>query len=169
MPPVVNRMRDGPNGTTRCIMNMLSEDHQDNTADFFLKAPSSVDYWDRNHMELILQELQESLENRITILKSQATKAKDAQKQCWVNATVKIRKSIKEMTIRDFNAHYNCDLISLLLQKSDNTQRNKVLPLETVASTPAPSKMVSKSELAIRTVKRGEEVLYVLIFSLVPI
>jgi hypothetical protein len=161
MPPVVNRNRDGPTSTTRCIMNMLSEDHQDTAASFILKAPSSaVDYWDRSHMMLLLQELQESLDNRLAILKSQASKAKDAQKQCWVNATVKIRKSIKEMSVQDFNAQYKCDLISLLT-KSETTQRQSVYPMSSVASTPAPSKMTSKTELAIRTVKRGEEILYV--------
>jgi len=145
MPPATRR-RDA---TARCIMNVLSEDH-DNGNNAVPVEPE----WDKNHLTLVLQDLQESLQNRLTILKSQSSKAKDNQKQCWGIATVKIRKAIKEMTVREFNAAHGCDLLHLLQQPNSSKKR-----VYDALATPAPSKQPSSMLTVTRTVKRGEAML----------
>lgn len=152
MPPATRR-RDGATSTTRCIMNVLSEDNTDTVGP---STSTSID-WDKNHLTLVLQDLQESLENRLAILKSQASKAKDAQKQCWVNATVKIRKSVKEMTVKECNLLYKIDLLKLLQEPVSVS--NKRRGVWNALATPAPCKAPTVMNTVTRTAKRGEAIL----------
>ena len=152
MPPATRR-RDGATSTTRCIMNVLSEDSCASAG-----PSTTLDHnWDKNHLTLVLQDLQDSLESRLTILKLQASKAKDSQKQCWVNSTVKIRKSVKEMTVKECNLLYKCDLLKLLQEPVQAS--NKRRGVWNAMATPAPSKVPTVMNTVTRTVKRGEAIL----------
>ncbi len=154
------RRRDGATTTARCIMNVLSEDMHDGNGGYGevngVGNNENAIVWDKNHLTLALEDLQESLDNRLVILKSQASKAKDVQKQSWVNATVKIRKSVKEMTVKDFNLLYNCDLLTLLQQPALSKKRRGGW---NAMKTPAPSKPPTAISTVTRTAKRGEAIL----------
>ena len=150
------RRRDGATTTARCIMNVLSDDVDGNGyGDVNGVENNDNVVWDKNHLTLGLEDLQESLENRLVILKSQASKAKDVQKQSWVNAAVKIRKSVKEMTVKEFNLLYNCDLLNLLQQPLSKKRRGAWNAIK----TPAPSKPPTSISTVTRTAKRGEAIL----------
>ena len=159
MPPATRR-RDGATSTTRCIMNVLSEDNSASAgpSSSTTTTTKALDHsWDKNHLTLVLQDLQESLESRLTILRLQTSKAKDAQKHCWMNATVKIRKSVKEMTVKECNLLYKCDLLKLLQEPLQAS--NKRRGLWNAMATPAPSKPSTAMNTVTRTVKRGEAIL----------
>lgn len=144
----------------RQIMNVLSNDDE-NAKPSSHRNSSTTPEWTKEHLSLIIQDLQDSLNDRLAILASDTLKAKDAQKQSWFQSVVKIRKSVKGMTVKEFNeAHGGCDLLALLsvpvaTASSANKKRDRAHELK----TPAPSKGPKSINTISRTVKRGEAIL----------
>lgn len=158
MPVALRRRADH----ARQIMNVLSNDDE-NAKPSSSRNSSTTPEWTKEHLSLIIQDLQDSLNDRLAILASDTLKAKDAQKQSWFQSVVKIRKSVKGMTVKEFNeAHGGCDLLALLsvpvattASSSANKKRDRAHELK----TPAPSKGPKSINTISRTVKRGEAIL----------
>jgi hypothetical protein len=151
--PLATRRRDA---TARRIMKVLGDDT--NTANNNSSNPVAEEEWTKDDMSLVLQDLEESLHDRLSLLATETSKAKDAQKQVHVKSMVKIRKQVRGMSVRQFNETYGCDLLQIL-QMSNNSSssanKKRIRP-EAALATPAPSKNKAIPNTASRTVTRGE-------------
>lgn len=146
--PLATRRRDA---TARRIMKVLGDDTS--TANNSSNPAVVQDEWTKDDLSLVLQDLEESLNDRLSLLATETSKAKDAQKQVHVKSMVKIRKQVRGMSVRQFNETYGCDLLQLL-QMPGAANKKRIRP-EAMA-TPAPSKNKGIPNTASRTVQRGE-------------
>jgi hypothetical protein len=70
---------------------------------------------------------------------------------------MKLPKSIRQMSVRDFNQAHNCDILAVLKGKDGVKLTNKRDCTVAVAATPAPrSRKAADPASALRTKKRGE-------------
>jgi hypothetical protein len=84
-----------------------------------------------------------------------------AQKETIVRGLCTLNKDVKQLTVREFNATFGCDVIDMIreqmaagdVQSSAGTKRFRALNMK----TPAADKM-SKPPTTIRTARRGEVV-----------
>lgn len=162
MPPA-SRRRDA---AASRIMKVLGDDTNvnssgSNNSSSNAKAKEALQpeqEWTRDHLSLVLQDLEESLNDRLSLLASETSKAKDAQKQVHVKSMVKIRKQVRGMSVRQFNETYGCDLLQLLKMPTSSSANKKRIRPEALA-TPAPSRQGKAVPMtASRTVKRGEAI-----------
>ena len=81
------------------------------------------------------------------------------QKETIVQGLCKLNKDVKQLTVREFNATFGCDVIDLIrqqmaagdVQSSAGKKRFRAVSLK----TPAANKL-SKPPMTIRTARRGE-------------
>mmetsp|Transcript_11866 Transcript_11866/g.18203 ORF Transcript_11866/g.18203 Transcript_11866/m.18203 type:complete len:150 (+) Transcript_11866:166-615(+) len=144
--------------TARNILKVLDEDSDANQiVDDHIMTSDELD--------LVIQDMQDSLDNRLKMLALEATRAKSSQKQQFSKNLLKIRKAIKTMTVAEFNEAHNCDLLVLLTENSSlNSSGNKRMRtnpeiISDKLTTPAPAVAKKQAPETVRTVKRGERIL----------
>jgi hypothetical protein len=130
---------------------------------------------DAEHVQLLVEDLQTKLDQHIELLKTDLFTAKTEQHQSHSSGMMKLSKSVRQMTIREFNQTHSCNLLSLL-KGNDGVQREgggvvtsisddaaasfKKRDRMAVAETPAPTRRNPAEDpgSALRTVRRGEAI-----------
>mmetsp|Transcript_3132 Transcript_3132/g.4749 ORF Transcript_3132/g.4749 Transcript_3132/m.4749 type:complete len:235 (+) Transcript_3132:120-824(+) len=143
--------------TARNILKVLDEGSNEN--------PIVEDHlMTSDELELVIQDMQDSLDNRLKILATKATQAKSSQKQHFFKTFVQVHKAIKKMTVAEFNETHGCDLLVLLTENSSKSPSGKKrlranqAVNEDKLKTPAPAAARNQAPATVRTVKRGERI-----------
>ena len=84
------------------------------------------------------------------------------QKEIIVQGLCKLNKDVKQLTVREFNATFGCDVIEMMrehmaagdVQSIAGKKRFRALSMK----TPAANKFAMKPPMTIRTARRGEVV-----------
>ena len=113
---------------------------------------------DSKHVTAVIEELRKEFKNRLAGLKVEFVASKSKQQQVLAASMAKLPKSVKSMSIREFNALYKCDLISMVQAvREDEMSKKRV---RDATETPAPTRQGGMQlQAAPRTVRRGEAVL----------
>ena len=108
-------------------------------------------------IQLLVDDLKkEMLDRQKSFLTAEAQTGKQEQHHAYCTGMLKISKSIKKMTVREFNKAHNCNLLELI-----STNTGKKRPLNKTMETPAPAMRGRAAATPTRTVARGEALLYV--------
>lgn len=127
---------------------------------------NDVSHFDGSNIEQVnalLQDLDSKFENICNVLKAELEQHKCQQEEMMTTELIKLPKSIKQMTVKDFNESHGCDLLAILKSKDGviPTKNANLVPMKrnfnSVMSTPAirprnPANLTS----AMRTVRKGE-------------
>jgi hypothetical protein len=70
-----------------------------------------------DHIRSMIEGLQEKHDQMIAFLKSDLDDCKLEQEEVLSTGLIKLPKSVRNMSIKDFNQQYSCDLLSLLKSK----------------------------------------------------
>lgn len=106
------------------------------------------------HIQLLVDDLKkEMLDRQKSFLTAEAQTGKQEQHHAYCTGMLKISKSLKKMTVRDFNKAHNCNLLELL-----TANVGKKRPLK-ATETPAPAMRGKAAATPTRTVARGEALL----------
>jgi hypothetical protein len=111
----------------------------------------------------MIQDLQKGLDRHLESIKADIATWKQEQLQAHYSGMMKIPKATRQMTVKEFNEKYNCNLLGLLknvrsdclMKKPPNcgTKRERAL------QTPAPTKGRLPMQTpggTLRTVRKGE-------------
>ena len=142
----------------------------------FSKRPAleEIDGTNVEHVHFLLEDLQTKYEQLLENLKSDLHQHKLQQEEVFASGIVKLPKSIRQMTVQEFNMAHKCDILKLLKSKdgvlpTSSSSTNLLLQKKrdyhmAVAETPAPTRsrggpnrVVPGS--AMRTVVKGEGIL----------
>lgn len=134
-----------------------------------MNVDSDVDGSNPDHVRLLMEDLQEKFDQHLELLKADLFSAKNQQQEELSMGLLKLPKSIRQMTIREFNQMHSCNLLSLLKRNDgvmpSSFKKRNFSGTAVVAETPAPTR--SRNPVApgsaIRTARRGEAILYVLL------
>lgn len=157
-------------GTKRHINNMTmgggsrSENNAGNADSSML-----MDGADPETVRLLLEDIKAKLDKRLKVLETSLMTTQQTINNGYSMEMVKVPKSVKQMTVREFNQKHGCNILDLLkrndgviLSSASNSNPSNSLkrPLPPVAETPAPrSRPAQDPGSILRTVKRGEQVL----------
>jgi len=126
------------------IMGILSDMTNSNS--------NNVNLCNKNHLLAYLQDAHECLDSKKNELTKHVLKAKQELKQTHGAGMLKLSKAVKKMTIRDFNAQYDCNLLDIFATTNTNKKR-----IRTELETPAAKKTSNcVPNTVTRTVQRGE-------------
>eukprot|EP00980_Cylindrotheca_fusiformis_P028356 scaffold22593_cov145-Cylindrotheca_fusiformis.AAC.5 len=136
-----------------------------------LKSGENTDFDGSNieHVQLLLEDLQAKYEQLVGILKADLVQHKCQQEETLSTGLVKLPKSIRQMTVKDFNQSHNCDILAILKSKDGVTAASAVaatiIPKKrefgAVAATPSVRpRNVANGESVLRTVVKGEGIYY---------
>jgi hypothetical protein len=156
--------------TKRQIMGVLMDSTNGNNG----VEPSSSsgklkDMTNENRVSLMVQDLQKGLDRQLDGIKADVATWKQEQVQAHYSGMMKIPKATRQLTVKEFNEKYNCNLLDLLKNVGGNhsalsghafakppicgTKRDRAL------QTPAPTKGRLPMQTpggTIRTVRKGE-------------
>ena len=148
---------------------------QSNHASSFSKRPAleEIDGTNVEHVHFLLEDLQTKYEQLLENLKSDLHQHKLQQEEVFASGIVKLPKSIRQMTVQEFNMAHKCDILKLLKSKdgvlptSSSSTTNLLLQKKrdyhmAVAETPAPTRSRGPNRVpgsAMRTVVKGEGIL----------
>ncbi|CAJ1959340.1 unnamed protein product [Cylindrotheca closterium] len=124
---------------------------------------SSFDGSKIDQVNALLEDLDGKFDNICSVLKAELNQHKCQQEEILSTELVKLPRSIKQMTVKDFNESHGCDLLAILKSKdgvipSSNTN---LIPMKrafnSVMSTPSirPSNPALQGSV-LRTVRKGE-------------
>jgi TATA-binding protein-associated factor Taf7 len=107
----------------------------------------------RDHVKALIHDFRREQEQQMKNIQMEADKQKQRQKQLHATEMVRIPKTVKQMSVDDFNLLYQCDLLQMIRETEAVVTTNSVLP----AGLQTPSfKSKMKLETPSRTVRRGE-------------
>ena len=129
------------------------------------KSVGVVDGTDKSHVSMMVEDLRNGLNKRLDAIKTDMLTCKQEQYQAHCAGMMKIPKATREMTIKEFNAKYNCNLLELLQTvKSHATGPvDKDVPAPLCGKrdrfeTPAHHRgRPMQTPATVRTVRRGEQ------------
>ena len=160
------RRRDA---TKRQIMGALDDDDNKNAAtnthkpaEFLVK---SLDGSSASQVKLLLEDLREKVVQQQQVLSAEAQTGKKEQLGSHYSGMMKLPKSIKKMTVREFDQQHKCNLLQLITSVTNNTMTGKKRIRPTTGKdleTPAPMSKVAGGKAITtpsRTVRRGEAIL----------
>lgn len=108
----------------------------------------------RDHVEALIHDFRREHEQQMKNIEMEADKQKQKQKQLHAKEMVRIPKSVKQMSVDDFNLLYQCDLLQMI-RETDGAASTTTAVLPVGLQTPSfKSKM--KMETPSRTIRRGE-------------
>lgn len=84
-------------------------------------SPVPVDGSNSEHIKSMIDDLQDKYDGIITTLKSDLEDCKSQQEEAHKTGMIKLSKNVRNMTIKEFNEAYGCDLLSLLKSKDGVT------------------------------------------------
>lgn len=125
---------------------------------------SPVDGSNPDHVRLLLEDLDAKFQTHLELLNADLFTLKNEQKSVHNTGMMKLPKSIRQMTIREFNQAHSCDILSLLKSKdgvqmmpTNGFKKRDRMP---VLETPAPTKFRAQQGpgTILRTVRRGEAI-----------
>ena len=154
--------------TKRHIVGVLSDTTNNGAASG--KSPAKVDGSDETHVSMMIEDLQRGLNRQLESIKLDMSACKQEQYQAHCRGMMKIPKSTRDMSIREFNQKYNCDLLDLLQNVRANAFENtaedaaKNVPVAMCGKrdrleTPIPfrgNRPMQTPATIVRTVRRGE-------------
>mmetsp|Transcript_25809 Transcript_25809/g.63221 ORF Transcript_25809/g.63221 Transcript_25809/m.63221 type:complete len:235 (+) Transcript_25809:61-765(+) len=111
----------------------------------------------------LLEDLDTKFDNICSVLKAELVQHKCKQEEMLSTELVKLPRSIRQMTVKDFNESHGCDLLAILKSKDGviPSKNANLIPMKrnfnAVMSTPAvrPSNPAIQTSL-MRTVRKGE-------------
>ena len=129
------------------------------------KTVGVVDGTDKNHVSMMIEDLKNGLNKKLDAIRTDMLTCKQDQYQAHCSGMMKIPKGIREMSIKDFNAKYNCNLLEMLQTAKINAtgQAARDFPAPVCGKrdrfeTPAPHRgRPMQTPGTIRTVRRGEQ------------
>ena len=145
-----------------------------------VEMPTSMDGTSRTQIRLLLQDLETEVQTRIHDITERAARGVDEQREASFLGGIPLDRTVKKMTIGDFNAKYGCDIIGTVMAEVKSTNydmieagRKRIRPGDFASSfdaggrtfaleTPAPKSQGVYSQppgTILRTVRRGEAVL----------
>lgn len=127
---------------------------------------NDASHFDGSNIEQVnalFQDLDTRFDNICSILKEELVQHKRQQEEMLSTELIKLPRSIKQMTVKDFNSMHGCDLLAILKSKDGviPTQKTNLIPMKrnfnSVMSTPAirPSNPANQTSV-LRTVRKGE-------------
>lgn len=140
-------------------------------------APTTkVDGTNEHHISMMIQDLENGFKKQLAAIETDMLTCKQEQLEAHNRGMMKIPKGIKEMTIKEFNQKYGCNLIELLQTAKSNALRTTSAdaamgatmkmqaPMcgkrDRVFETPAPNRGNRPMQTpggTMRTVRRGEK------------
>ena len=126
---IINRI----DANKRQIMGVLSDNSNSSSS-------SSVNLRKKDHLVAFLQDAHDQLETEKDKLTNETNKAKQELKQTHAAGMLKLAKSIKKMTIREFNQQYNCNLLEVVFANRSIVPSNAKKRIRNELETPAAKK-----------------------------
>ena len=129
------------------------------------KTDSAIDGSNSDHVKLLLEDLKTKYDQMTALLKAELVDTKMQQEEALSAGLMKLPKSIRQMSVREFNRSYKCDILSLLKSKDGVKEVKAMAPKKrdhniVVAETPAPrSRNPTAPNSVLRTARRGEGLL----------
>ena len=152
---IINRI----DANKRQIMGVLSDVSNSNSSSS--NSSSSVNLRKKDHLVAFLQDAHDQLETEKDKLTNETNKAKQELKQIHVAGMLKLAKSIKKMTIREFNQQYNCNLLEDVFAPGSTVPSNAKKRIRNELETPV-AKKINLNQVPntlTRTIHRGEALL----------
>ena len=134
---------------------------------------SPVDGSNPDHVRLLVEDLDAKFRTHLELLNADLFSLKNEQKSIHNTGMMKLPRSIRQMTVREFNLVNSCDLLSILKSK-DGVQMASVGTAGAAAAnagfkkrdrmpvleTPAPTKFRAQNApgTVLRTVRKGEAI-----------
>jgi hypothetical protein len=158
---------------------MRSQDHRREAAKrrimgTFMEEPSNsntnsanqatVDGSNPDHVRLMIEDLDTKFQQHLELLNADLFRLKKDQKQVHSTGMMKLPKPVRQMTIREFNQMYSCNILSVLKSKDgvkqvareNSFQNRERMP---VLKTPAPMRARTQAPGTIlRTARKGEAI-----------
>lgn len=131
---------------------------------------TAMDGSNSDHVQLLLEDLKAKYDQIVANLKADLVDTKLQQEEALNLGIMKLPKSIRQMSVKDFNESHQCDVLALLKAKDGVIQKrqNRSSDLgkkrdfqKTVVETPAPRSRAAKEApmTESRTVRKGEGLL----------
>lgn len=123
---------------------------------------SEFDGSDAEQVQLLLEDLQAKYDQLVSNLKADLDQHKYQQEETLSTGLVKLPKSVRQMTVGDFNQSHNCDILAILKSKDGVTAAAvasipKKRDFGAVAATPSVRpRNPSNPNSVLRTVVKGE-------------
>ena len=129
---------------------------------------SKIDGSNAHHVRLVIDGMQEKYDQIVSDLKSDLEDNKLEQGECLSTGLMKLTKSVRSMSVRDFNRQYKCNLLSLLKSKDGVVLSGSSVPAsgkplmmdankKRCYETPAPNmRRPAQLNTILRTARRGE-------------
>jgi cell division septum initiation protein DivIVA len=124
---------------------------------------SEFDGSNAEQVQLLLEDLQAKYDQLVSNLKADLDQHKYQQEETLSTGLVKLPKSIRQMTVSEFNQSHNCDIVAILKSKDGVTTAAaaasipKKREFEAVAATPSVRPHnPSNPNSVLRTVAKGE-------------
>ena len=126
---------------------------------------STIDGSKADHVRIVIDGMQEKYDQIVADLKSDLEDNKMEQENCLASGLIKLSKNIRNMSVRDFNRQYKCNLLALLKSKDGvvlSGQNGKPPAMDAnkkrCYETPAPSmRRPPQMNTILRTARRGED------------
>jgi hypothetical protein len=127
-----------------------------------LASNSNNNFDGSNHGQVasLIQDLQAKCDSLRQILKTELYQHKNLQEETLSTGLVKLPKSIKQMTVKEFNESHHCDILALLkahdgvIPKKVNQKKRDYT--SAVAETPAYRPRNPGTNTIVRTAAKGE-------------
>ncbi|KAL3914871.1 MAG: hypothetical protein SGILL_005907, partial [Bacillariaceae sp.] len=159
--------------TKRQILGNFHNNHHSN-------SPVALDGSNPQHIKMMIKDLQQKYDQIVVALKSELENSKMEAEEAQSTGIIKLPKAVRNMTVKDFNRQYSCDLLSLLKSKDGvrvSSSKNSATTSggssaaasaaagqkrdyqHSVMETPAPRHRGQDDipATAVRTARRGEE------------
>jgi hypothetical protein len=152
------QQQDRREATKRHIMGAWMDESSKNNNS---TDDSAFDGSNKAQVQLLIEDLQATFEKQMELMKTDVLSAKNEQVQVHRMSIVKLPKSVRQMTIREFNQAHDCNLLSMLKGKDGfvSQEGSKKRVHMAVAATPAPRARNQQCPATnSRTVRRGEKV-----------
>jgi hypothetical protein len=141
-------------------------------------SPVTVDGSNADHVTMMINDLDEKYKQIIHSLESELENYKMEREETQSTGLIKLPKAVRNMTVKEFNKQYSCDLLALFcvndavqtfkpnyasgVSSTDDAAGKKRDFQHAVLETPAP--LIRRQNVvatAVRTARRGEGLLYV--------
>jgi len=166
---IVGVLTDTTNSTTAFSPNS-------NNADSSVKqvpTQNQIDGTNERHIQMLIEDMQNALNKQLASIKMISVECQQDQLQAYASALMKIPKTIRQLSVAEFNDKYKCNMLDILkTARSSTAITDKAPPAKTTAmtaaacgkrerglETPAPyrnSRPMTTPTTAVRTVRKGE-------------
>jgi hypothetical protein len=142
--------------TKRQIMGAWRDEdnHNNNT------SSQEIDGSNADHVKLLLEDLDTNYDQVIALLNADLVDTKLQQEEALSTGLMKLPKSIRQLSVREFNQNHNCDILAILKGKDGVFQSKKrdFNMAAVAAQTPAPRARNNPTapNSVLRTARKGE-------------